>query len=231
MTANTQSKLTAESLALLDSSAAEYATEFIETLLEMCVQVGASDAHIQPSECELDVRWRLDGVLQPLGRFAAGEMSSPIARLKVLAGLLTYKTDLPQEGGVRKSQQGVEMRVSTFPTIQGERPLCVSSLRSSSAYISRILRLPVIRYSGANDCCPRPQGCSFLRVRLEVARRPADMPVCDTSWEPAKEGAARLLWRILSRFPYVGWFNLKSIRRLVLRLPRVLGRCYAKTRK
>jgi type II secretory ATPase GspE/PulE/Tfp pilus assembly ATPase PilB-like protein len=43
------------------------------------------------------------------------------ARLKVLAGLLTYHTDRPQEGRIRLPQDDVEMRVCTYPTLHGER--------------------------------------------------------------------------------------------------------------
>src|SRR5205823_10462460 len=47
-----------------------------------------------------------------------------VSRLKVLAELLTYRTDVPQEGRIRREQpesRSVEMRVSTFPTLHGER--------------------------------------------------------------------------------------------------------------
>jgi type II secretory ATPase GspE/PulE/Tfp pilus assembly ATPase PilB-like protein len=46
-----------------------------------------------------------------------------VARLKVLADLLTYRVDIPQEGRLREAlaQYGVDMRVSTFPTIHGEK--------------------------------------------------------------------------------------------------------------
>ena len=43
-----------------------------------------------------------------------------MARLKVLAELLTYRTDVPQEGRIRGGGD-VEMRVSTFPTLHGEK--------------------------------------------------------------------------------------------------------------
>ena len=44
-----------------------------------------------------------------------------IARLKVLADLLTYRNDVPQEGRIRTDDADVEVRVSTFPTLHGER--------------------------------------------------------------------------------------------------------------
>ena len=62
-------------------------------------------------------------MLQAVGVFPAGETADVVTRLKVLAELLTYQTDVPQEGRIRDSagSQAVEMRVSTFPTVFGER--------------------------------------------------------------------------------------------------------------
>ena len=57
----------------------------------------------------------------PLGTFPLGESASVVARLKVLSSLLTYRTDVPQEGRIREGSGEVEMRVSTFPTLHGER--------------------------------------------------------------------------------------------------------------
>lgn len=89
-------------------------------------EVSASDLHLQPTDAGLDVRWRLDGVLQSIGTFPRGESTDPVTRLKVLAGLLTYRQDVPQEGRLQNDRFGdamcgVEMRVSTFPTLRGER--------------------------------------------------------------------------------------------------------------
>jgi type II secretory ATPase GspE/PulE/Tfp pilus assembly ATPase PilB-like protein len=50
-----------------------------------------------------------------------GVNASVIARLKVLSGLLTYRSDVPQEGRVETPSHGREIRVSTFPTLHGER--------------------------------------------------------------------------------------------------------------
>lgn len=104
-----------------DPTAGDYARQFVDTLLDAAIAVQASDVHLQPTAQGLQICWRLDGVLQPLGEFPPGAISSPIARLKVLADLLTYRTDAPQEGRIRRPKQGVELRVSTFPTLHGER--------------------------------------------------------------------------------------------------------------
>jgi len=108
-------------LTQFDASATEYATQFVDALLTAARQLGASDVHLQPCPEGMDVAWRLDGVLQPVGRFRRGAKSDVIARLKVMAELLTYRNDVPQEGRIRSAGQEVEMRVSTFPTLHGER--------------------------------------------------------------------------------------------------------------
>jgi len=105
----------------LDIGGDDYAVQFVERLLDAARQAEASDVHVQPTEKGLDVRWRLDGVLQSVGSFPHGESADVVARLKVLAELLTYRTDVPQEGRIRETQRGTEMRVSTFPTLYGER--------------------------------------------------------------------------------------------------------------
>lgn len=123
----------ASQLVKLDASQNAYATQFVEQLLAAACQRGASDVHLHPSAVGLEVRWRMDGVLQLVGVFPPGEAADVVSRLKVLAGLLTYRTDVPQEGrvqeiGVKSQDTGVtsqaskvEMRVSTFPTLYGER--------------------------------------------------------------------------------------------------------------
>lgn len=108
-------------LAALDPTSAEYATNFVDALLEAAASVRASDVHLQPTANGLDIRWRLDGVLQPVGDFPSGEAADVVSRLKVLAELLTYRTDVPQEGRIRDRRDNVEVRVSTFPTLHGER--------------------------------------------------------------------------------------------------------------
>ena len=77
--------------------------------------------HLDPTADVLDVRWRLDGVLQPLSQLPKDVAPNIIARLKVLAGLLTYEMALPQEGRICDEALSVEVRVSTFPTLYGER--------------------------------------------------------------------------------------------------------------
>jgi type II secretory ATPase GspE/PulE/Tfp pilus assembly ATPase PilB-like protein len=104
----------------LDAASHDYATQFVEVLLAAARERGTSDVHLQPTTQGLSIRWRIDGVLQPLGEFPRGQAADVVTRLKVLAQLLTYKTDVPQEGRIPATSD-CEMRVSTFPTLYGER--------------------------------------------------------------------------------------------------------------
>ncbi|HVX59109.1 MAG TPA: GspE/PulE family protein [Pirellulales bacterium] len=105
----------------LDPAQPQYATELVERLLAAGKAAQASDLHLQPTSEGLDVRWRIDGVLQPIVRLPQRAATNVIGRLKVLAGLLTYRNDAPQEGRIRSAESEVELRVSTFPTLFGEK--------------------------------------------------------------------------------------------------------------
>jgi type II secretory ATPase GspE/PulE/Tfp pilus assembly ATPase PilB-like protein len=111
----------AQSLRSLDPADGAYATRFVELVLAAARERRASDVHLQPTPDGLELRWRVDGVLAPVGTFPPGVASNVIARLKVLADLLTYRNDLPQEGRLRTGDADSELRVCTFPTLHGER--------------------------------------------------------------------------------------------------------------
>ena len=98
-----------------------YASEFVDAILDFAHAVGTSDVHMQPTRDGLVVKFRSDGVMQVLGEFPRGANTSVINRFKVLSGLLTYQNEMPQEGRVEKPKHSREIRVSTFPTMYGER--------------------------------------------------------------------------------------------------------------
>jgi len=87
------------------------------------VKAGASDIHIEPWESTLVVRIRLIGVLTELVHLPLELMEKISGRLKVMANLISYQNDLPQEGHAPASTDigGVELRISVFPTVRGEK--------------------------------------------------------------------------------------------------------------
>jgi type II secretory ATPase GspE/PulE/Tfp pilus assembly ATPase PilB-like protein len=101
----------------------ERASRLVDAVLRDAVRRAASDVHLEPTHSALAVRYRLDGVLHQVAALDRELAPNLVARLKVLAELLTYRVDVPQEGGIREAAggYGVEMRVGTFPTIHGEK--------------------------------------------------------------------------------------------------------------
>lgn len=105
----------------LDRRHPERIGQLVDVILYEALRLGANDVHFEPTHAALDVRFRLDGVLQTLAVLPRELAPNCVARLKVLAELLTYRLDIPQEGHVPAGRYGVDLRVSTFPTIHGEK--------------------------------------------------------------------------------------------------------------
>lgn len=100
----------------------------VDHLINRALAAGATDLHFEPVDEGLLVRIRVDGLLTDFDFVPADLAQNVIARLKILASLLTYRIDIPQEGsflwsgaGGEEGVQQSELRVATFPTIRGER--------------------------------------------------------------------------------------------------------------
>ena len=104
---------------------AQNVVSLVDDLLKKAVDSGASDIHFEPTDSELVVKFRLDGVLGPVEKIPKSFSDNVIARLKVLGALLTYRNDIPQEGRIEidKSRGGkvIDQRLAVFPTIYGQR--------------------------------------------------------------------------------------------------------------
>lgn len=94
----------------------------LQSLFEDAVQVGASDIHIEPLESGLQIRVRVDGVLQTQTQ-AEKRIGAPLAqRIKLMAGLDISEKRLPQDGrfSVRLKDKTIDVRLSTMPSTYGE---------------------------------------------------------------------------------------------------------------
>ncbi|GIW72565.1 MAG: hypothetical protein KatS3mg102_2107 [Planctomycetota bacterium] len=98
-------------------------SEAVDALLERAVMLGASDVHIEPTAGGLRVRYRVDGVFQDLGLLPERVHEPMIARVKVLADLMSHRRELSQEGRIHFAAGGQErdFRVSVVPTVAGEK--------------------------------------------------------------------------------------------------------------
>ena len=118
-----EGELGAACLAAAEADPAHPTAAAVEALLERAWAFGASDLHISPGPHAFRLRLRLDGVLEELGQVPRERLPLLVQRLKVLAGLLTYRSDVPQDGRVALALNGdrCELRVSVLPTLHGEK--------------------------------------------------------------------------------------------------------------
>lgn len=94
----------------------------LQSLFEDAVQVGASDVHIEPQEAGLQIRVRVDGILQTQTQADKRIGGALAQRLKLMAGLDISEKRLPQDGrfSVRLKEHTIDVRLSTLPTTYGE---------------------------------------------------------------------------------------------------------------
>ncbi|HOZ46848.1 MAG TPA: GspE/PulE family protein [Candidatus Hydrogenedentes bacterium] len=95
----------------------------VDVALQQAAFHRASDIHFEPQDDGFAVRYRIDGLLHPVARLPRTCQDQVLTRLKVLAKLIVYKRDIPQEGRIDAGAvpEAGAMRVSTFPTVGGEK--------------------------------------------------------------------------------------------------------------
>lgn len=95
----------------------------VNSILEQAVTVRASDIHLEPQEKEMLVRMRVDGLLRAGVTIPKDLQEQVISRLKIMGGMDIAERRVPQDGRVSVRVKGgeVDLRVSTLPTIHGEK--------------------------------------------------------------------------------------------------------------
>lgn len=97
--------------------------KIVDSLLEHAIFEGASDIHIEPTEHDVSVRYRVDGILRNVMTLPRNSLSGIVARVKVLSNLKLDERRLPQDGRMKISGPGYKyaVRVSTLPVMDGEK--------------------------------------------------------------------------------------------------------------
>ena len=95
----------------------------VSSILERAVVLGASDIHIEPSELEVRVRMRVDGVLSSELSAPVSALNAIIARLKILGSLNIAERRIPQDGrfNIRVLNKEIDIRLSIIATVFGEK--------------------------------------------------------------------------------------------------------------
>jgi len=114
----------------------EPVVRFVNSLLAQALADSASDIHVEPSKNIMRVRMRVDGKLRDVPSPDKKMFLAIVSRIKILAGIDIAKTRTPQDGrfNIRESAREVGVRVSTFPTIHGEKVVLRLLDKSTALY-------------------------------------------------------------------------------------------------
>ncbi len=110
-----------------DSEVAEVASapivRLLNSIIEQAVRRRASDIHIEPYQDEIRVRFRIDGDLTEIITLPRSNLSAIVTRVKIIGRMNIAEKRIPQDGRVetRINDKEVDMRISTLPTVYGEK--------------------------------------------------------------------------------------------------------------
>ncbi len=108
--------------------------KIVETILAFAMKSRASDVHIEPLEDKTRVRYRIDGILTEKLVLPKSVHPALISRIKILSDLKIDEKRIPQDGrfNFRTANDEVDLRISTLPTVHGEK-IVMRLLKKSGA--------------------------------------------------------------------------------------------------
>ena len=120
-----------------DSENAAPTIRLVNSFLEYAVNQNCSDIHLEPRESAMFVRMRIDGVLRQVFVVPKGTQSAVIARIKVMGNMNIAEHKIPLDGrsNVRIGEKDVDLRISTLPTVYGEK-VVIRLLNKSSSLLN-----------------------------------------------------------------------------------------------
>lgn len=97
--------------------------KLVNELILQAIKEGASDIHLEPQKRELDVRYRIDGILHKISTVPKNLQLPVTSRIKIMADMDITEKRMPQDGriDIKLGERDIDLRVSTFPTISGEK--------------------------------------------------------------------------------------------------------------
>ncbi len=168
--------------------------DFVETTLKKAVADNASDVYWIPGPDVLNVRFRVDGTQKDVASVPRDYGDKCVARIKVLSGLLTYRTRISQDGAIRgfgDASSNTELRVAVMPTSHGERvsirilqgqggPLYLDELGFPGPVVDELRRMlacpaGMIVLTGPTGCGKSTTIYSLIRELLKEQQDPASI--------------------------------------------------------
>ena len=182
---------------------------FVAGILDDALQQQASDLYWLPRRRGVQVRYRVNGVQREVTETDQEFGEQCLTHIKVLAGLLTYRTQIAQDGVIRRDAEhgNVELRVATMPTLFGERitirvldkkrsPLCLEELGLQPAcldLVKRLLMRPngLIILTGPTGCGKTTSIYAMIRELLRARQDPASIITLEDPVESVIDGVSQ----------------------------------------
>ena len=97
--------------------------KLVNLILQEAIKERATDVHVEPQEHKVNVRIRIDGVLQIIMTPPSTSLSGLVTRIKILSKLNIAEKRLPQDGrfSIKTAAKDIDVRVSILPTVHGEK--------------------------------------------------------------------------------------------------------------
>jgi len=135
-------------------------TKIVQTVVAFAMKARASDIHIEPSEQRTRVRYRIDGILVEKLILPRSVHEAVVSRIKILSGLKIDEKRVPQDGRFNFHSAGaeVDLRVSTLPTIHGEKIVMRLLKKDASVPALEELGLTGVALSRVKDAIKVPHG-------------------------------------------------------------------------
>ncbi|MDR7856013.1 ATPase, T2SS/T4P/T4SS family [Tissierella sp.] len=110
--------------------------KLLNSIIEQAVRDRASDIHIEPNADDIRVRFRIDGELNEIMTLARHSLSPIITRIKIMGKMNIAEKRISQDGRVETmiNNKEIDMRISTLPTIYGEKTVIRLLDRSNFGY-------------------------------------------------------------------------------------------------
>ncbi|MEN1973966.1 GspE/PulE family protein [Cellulomonas olei] len=133
---------------------------YVNLLVTQAISDRASDIHIEPTEHDLRVRYRIDGVLHEMQRSPKQIQGGVISRVKILSDIDIAERRKPQDGRMSVTHNGrkIDLRVATLPTVWGEK-IVMRILDNSTASLDlRDLAFLEHNYATYREAYTKPYG-------------------------------------------------------------------------
>jgi type IV pilus assembly protein PilB len=138
--------------------------KLVHMVLTRAIEDRASDIHIEPTESDVRIRFRVDGVLHEMMRSPRNIHSGLVSRLKVMGEMNIAEKRVPQDGrvGLKVSGRSVDLRLATLPTVFGEK--IVIRILDKESVLLKLEQLGFIEesYKRYETSFRRPYGAIFV---------------------------------------------------------------------